>query len=346
MLPKTIEWKEGKVILINQQKLPGKLEFIETEKPERVAKAIRTMEIRGAPAIGAAAALALALSAYHTKAESYEKLINELTKTADMIKKTRPTARNLFWAIERIIVRAKKTKRSTHQVIETVINEALNILREDEETNIKIGENGAKLIEDGDTILTYCNAGSLACVYYGTALGVIRSAWKQGKKIKVIAPETRPKLQGARLTIFELKMEEIPVTLITDNSIGLLMQKGKINKVVVGADRILSDGTTYNKIGTYTVAVLSKHHKIPFYVAAPKSTFDLKAAREQVEIEKRNPKEVTEICGCKIAPDNIDVVNYAFDMTPPELISAIITEKGIIHPPFKENIPKILGQQI
>ncbi|HID02518.1 MAG TPA: S-methyl-5-thioribose-1-phosphate isomerase, partial [Desulfobacterales bacterium] len=198
-------------------------------------------------------------------------------------------------------------------------------------------------IEDGDTILTYCNAGSLACVYYGTALGVIRSAWKQGKKIRVIAPETRPKLQGARLTTYELKMDGIPVTLITDNSIGLLMQKGEIDKVIVGADRILSDGTTYNKIGTYTIAILAKHHEIPFYVAAPKSTFDLKATRKQVEIEIRNPKEVTEICGCKIAPKGINVINYAFDMTPPELITAIITEKGIIHPPFKENIPKTLG---
>lgn len=344
MLPKTIEWKEGKVILINQQKLPSKLEFIETEKPERIAEAIRTMEIRGAPAIGAAAALALALSAYHTKARNREELISELSKTADMIRKTRPTARNLFWAIERIMNKAKKTRGSIHQIIREIVNEALKILREDEEINMKIGENGAKLIEDGDTILTYCNAGSLACVYYGTALGVIRSAWKQGKKIKVIAPETRPKLQGARLTTFELKMEGIPVTLITDNTIGLLMQKGKISKIVVGADRILSDGTTYNKIGTYTVAILAKYHKIPFYVAAPKSTFDLKATREQVEIEKRNPKEVTEICGCKIAPDGIDVLNYAFDMTPPELITAIITEKGVIYPPFKKNIPKILGQ--
>lgn len=343
MLPKTIEWKNGKVILINQQKLPGKLEFIETEKPERIAKAIKTMEIRGAPAIGAAAALAIALTAYHTKARTFKELINELSKTADMIRKTRPTARNLFWATERIMNKARKMKGEVKEIIEAIINEALEILREDEETNMKIGENGAKLIEDGDTILTYCNAGSLACVYYGTALGVIRSAWKQGKKIRVIAPETRPKLQGARLTTYELKMDGIPVTLITDNSIGLLMQKGEIDKVIVGADRILSDGTTYNKIGTYTIAILAKHHEIPFYVAAPKSTFDLKATRKQVEIEIRNPKEVTEICGCKIAPKGINVINYAFDMTPPELITAIITEKGIIHPPFKENIPKTLG---
>lgn len=345
MIPKTIEWREGKVILINQQNLPGKLEFIETSSPKRIAKAIRAMEIRGAPAIGAAAALALALTAYHTKARNREELMKELIRVAETLRKTRPTARNLFWAIERIIGKAKETEGEVNQIREAIISEALKILMEDEETNRKIGENGAQLIEDGDTILTYCNAGSLACVYYGTALGVIRTAWKQGKKVKVIAPETRPKLQGARLTTFELKMDGIPVTLITDNSIGLLMQMGAIDKVIVGADRILGDGTTYNKIGTYTIAILARHHGIPFYVAAPKSTFDLKSTRKQVEIERRNPSEVTEICGCKITPEGINVINYAFDMTPPELITAIITEDEIIYPPFKDNISRILGKQ-
>jgi len=343
MFPKTIEWMDGVVKLIDQTKLPSKLEFIECRTVERIAKAIKNMEVRGAPAIGAAAAFALALAAHHSKSLSINDLILEIKRAAEIIRETRPTARNLFWAIERILRKIEGFSGEINELRNLVINEALKIADEDVKSNLSIGEYGAQLIEDGDVILTYCNAGSLATVYYGTALGVIRSAWKQGKKIKVIAAETRPKLQGARLTCFELMYEGIPVTLVTDNSIGLLMQKGLISKVIVGADRILRDGTVYNKIGTYMVAVLANRHNIPFYVAAPKSTFDLTSTRDQIIIEEREKEEVTEICGCKIAPEGVNVINYAFDMTPPELVSAIITELGIIYPPYEENIRKILG---
>ncbi len=341
MLPKTIEWADGKVKIIDQSKLPQKLEIIECEDADRIVKAIVKMEIRGAPAIGAAAAMALALTAYKSRGETREVIMRRIWETAEKLRRTRPTARNLFWAIERIISRIEGEKDGK-RIAEKVIQEALRIMREDIEINMRIGENGAKLIEDGDTILTYCNAGSLATVYYGTALGVIRTAWKQGKKIKVVAAETRPKLQGARLTTYELMMDKIPVTLVTDNTIGLLMQRGVIDKVIVGADRILKDGTTYNKIGTYMVAVLAEKHGKPFYVAAPTTTFDLKSTRREVEIEERSPEEVKEICGCKIAPEEVPALNYAFDMTPPEYISAIITEKGNIYPPYRENIMKIL----
>ncbi|MCS7386485.1 MAG: S-methyl-5-thioribose-1-phosphate isomerase [archaeon GB-1867-005] len=344
MLPKTIEWKNGVVRLIDQTKLPSKLEFIECKNAERIASAIRNMEIRGAPAIGAAAAMALALTAYHSKAESADKLMKELKEAAELIRSTRPTAKNLFWAVERVLNAAEKCHDNLNSMVKAVIDEALRIAEEDVEANLAIGMHGAQLIDDGDTILTYCNAGSLATVYYGTALGVIRAAWTQGKKIRVIAPETRPKLQGARLTCFELLEEGIPVTLITDNSIGFLMQKGKIDKVIVGADRILQDGTTYNKIGTYTIAVLAEKHGIPFYVAAPTSTFDLTSTRDKVKIEERSPDEVRRICGCQIAPERVDVINYAFDMTPPELITAIITEVGVIRPPYRESIAEIMGK--
>ena len=344
MLPKTIEWIDGVVKLIDQTKLPSKLEFIECKDAKRIAEAIKSMEIRGAPAIGAAAAMALALTAYHSKAKSVKELMKELRETANLIRSTRPTAKNLFWAVERVLRAAEKSTGSTADVVDAVVREALRIADEDVKANLAIGRHGAQLIGDGDTVLTYCNAGSLATVHYGTALGVIRAAWEQGKKIKVIAPETRPKLQGARLTCYELLEDGIPVTLVTDNSVGFLMQKGLIDKVVVGADRILKDGTTYNKIGTYTLAVLADKHNIPFYVAAPTSTFDLTSTREEVKVEERAPDEVRRICGCQIAPESVDVINYAFDMTPPELITAIITEVGVIYPPYTENIAKMLGK--
>ncbi|MEM2136454.1 MAG: S-methyl-5-thioribose-1-phosphate isomerase [Candidatus Methanomethylicia archaeon] len=344
-LPQTIEWVNGIVRIVDQTVLPKKLKIIECKTENEIIDAIIKMKVRGAPAIGAAASMALALTAKRYMHERKEEFIEKLYETSEKLKKTRPTAINLFWAINRILQIIDKNK-TTVEIANDIINETTKIVEEDIKANNMIGENGEKLIENGDKILTYCNAGSLATVYYGTALGVIRSAWKNGKNINIFVAETRPQLQGARITAFELKRERIPFFLITDNMIGLLMQKGMINKVIVGADRILYDGTTYNKIGTYTIAVLSKHHNIPFYVAAPFSTFDFKSSKDDVKIEERSPEEVTKVLlKYNIAPKRTKALNYAFDMTPPEYITAIITDKGIIFPPYIENIRKKLYQQ-
>ncbi|MHA1298713.1 MAG: S-methyl-5-thioribose-1-phosphate isomerase [Candidatus Helarchaeota archaeon] len=333
----TIDWKDSKVIMIDQNALPEKLEYKEFTNYEEVAEAIEIMTIRGAPAIGAAAALGLALAAQ----SSTEENINHIMKiAAERLAKTRPTAVNLFWAIERIRkifesdlpYREKKNK---------IIQEAVKIREEDIEINKKMGAFGQQLIDDGDTILTHCNAGGLATVEYGTALGVIRAAWENNKKIQVFADETRPRLQGAKLTAFELHYEGIPVTVISDNMAGSLMATGKINKIVVGADRIVKTGHVFNKIGTYSVAVLANYHKIPFYVAAPQSTFDMKKSYDEVIIEERSPREMTHVGSTCIVPEGVKVINPAFDMTPPELVTAIITEKGIIYPPYLENIKEI-----
>ena len=268
---RTIEWKDGKVVTIDQSKLPHEEVIIEMKNCSEVAEAIKSMKIRGAPLIGAAAAYGLALTAYYSRANSKAELLAELEQCAETLRKTRPTAVNLFWAIDRILNKARSVEGDVKAVVEEVIEEANLIAEEDVEANRKMGKFGARLIEDGDTILTHCNAGALATVDYGTALGVIRAAWEEGKKIKVFATETRPKLQGARLTVYELMRDGIPVTLITDNMVGYVMYKGLIDKVIVGADRIVQDAVI-NKIGTYTVAVLAHEHNIPFYVAAPTST--------------------------------------------------------------------------
>jgi len=341
-LPKTIEWVNGTVRIIDQTLLPKKLKIIECRSADEIIDAIIKMKIRGAPAIGIAAAMAIALTAKNFSSMDKSSLLTKIYEVIKKLKESRPTAKNLTWAIERIL-NVIEPEKEVSVIVNSIINEALKMAEEDVNNNIKIGEIGEKLIEDGDSILTYCNAGSLATVYYGTALGVIRSAWKKGKKIQVFVAETRPLLQGARLTTFELKNEGIPVTLITDNAIGFLMQKGEINKVIVGADRILADGTVYNKIGTYTIAILSKTHNVPFYVAAPSSTFDFSSKKDDVIIEERSPYEVTKIMlKYNIAPKGIKVLNYAFDVTPPEYVSAIITEKGIIFPPLQDNIQEIL----
>ena len=334
-------WKNGVVLILNQTVLPDRLEYIEATTPDRVAEAIKKMEIRGAPAIGVAAALGIALAAYHSKASTVSELKKELLKASDTLWKTRPTARNLFWAIERMKQVFSKDYPDTESLKKAVIDEALNILKEDIEINKRIGKIGAQLIEDGDTILTHCNAGALATAGYGTALGVIRAAVEEGKRIKVIATETRPLLQGARLTCFELMYEGIDVTLITDNMVGYIISKGLVNKIIVGADRILRDGHVINKIGTYTIACVASIHKIPFYVAAPLSTFDLKTSVENVVIENRDPSEVTTIRGVRIAPKGVKVLNPAFDITPPDKVSAIVTEKGIVYPPYEENISRL-----
>lgn len=326
---RTIEWKDGVVVTIDQTKLPNKLEHFEIKTCDEMADAIKSMKIRGAPLLGVAAAYGLALTAHNSKARTREELLKEIEFSAALLRKTRPTAVNLFWAINRILEKAKKTSGDVHYVTRTIVQEAQQMAKGDAEANRKIGENGAKLIEDGDTILTHCNAGSLATVEYGTALAVVRVAVEQGKRIRVFATETRPKLQGARLTAFELKHDKIPVTLITDSMVGYVMSKHLVNKAIVGADRIVKDAVI-NKIGTFTVAVLAHEHGIPFYVAAPKSTFDSTKVSNEVTIEERSSEEVTYCGGQKTAPDGISVLNPAFDITPLKYVKAIICESGVL----------------
>jgi len=334
---RTIEWRHGRVATIDQTKLPQEAVFLEMKNVVEVADAIKTMKIRGAPLLGAAAAFALALVAYHSKAEKKAELTNELEKAAENLKETRPTAVNLFWAIDRILAKARDFSGNTEDLAAFVVEEAQKIADEDVAANRLIGKHGAELICDGDVILTHCNAGALATVDYGTALGVIRAAWEQGKKIRVIATETRPKLQGARLTTYELKRDGIPVTLITDNMVGYVMYKRLVDKVIVGADRIVKNAII-NKIGTYAIAVLAKEHNIPFYIAAPKSTFDLARSSTDVTIEERRPEEVTHIGSQMIAPEGVNVLNPAFDITPLEYVTAVICEDGALR---KENIVKL-----
>ncbi|MEM3457939.1 MAG: S-methyl-5-thioribose-1-phosphate isomerase [Candidatus Bathyarchaeia archaeon] len=342
-MKRTIEWHNGTVATIDQTKLPHETVILEMKSCDEVADAIKTMKIRGAPLLGAAAAFALALTAYNSQAKSKQELIRELEKSAETLKRTRPTAVNLFWAIDRILAKSKSFAGNAEELIAFVVDEARKIADEDAAANRLIGKYGAELISDGDVVLTHCNAGALATVEYGTALGVIRAAWEQGKKIEVIATETRPKLQGARLTTYELKKEGIPVTLITDGMVGYVMYKQLVNVVVVGADRIVSDAII-NKIGTFAIAVLAKEHQIPFYVAAPRSTFDLSRKSTEVVIEERKPEEVTNVGSYRIAPEGISVLNPAFDITPLDYVTAIICEDGVLHKKdfgkFKANVYK------
>jgi len=342
----SIRWLDGKVRWINTLKIPWEEEYIESESYERLAKAIEAMEIRGAPAIGVAAAFGVALAAYHSRAEDINALRKELEKAIDRLSRTRPTAVNLFWALKRMKELLSKDYTSSEELRKAVINEAIKIFDEDLKVNRMIGEVGNQVINDGDTILTHCNTGALATAGYGTALGVIRSAWRSGKKIKVIATETRPVLQGARLTVWELVKEGIPVTLITDSMVGYVMSKGLVNKVIVGADRILRTGHVINKIGTYTIAVIAEKHGVPFYAAAPTSTIDLETRPEEVIIEERNPEEVRRVLGkLLITVENVPAYNPAFDMTPPELVEGIITEVGIFRKPYEETITSKLSRK-
>jgi methylthioribose-1-phosphate isomerase len=336
---RTIEWQDGVVVTIDQTRLPGELVYLKMKKCHEVASAIKNMKLRGAPLIGVAAAYGLALTAYHSKAEKKEDLIKQIEESAEILKKTRPTAVNLFWAINRIVKKAREASGDAKTVANVTINEAQRMADEDVETNRKIGQHGSKLINDGDVVLTHCNAGSLATVDYGTALGVIRAAWEQGKKVSVIATETRPKLQGARLTAYELKRDGIPVTLITDSMVGYVMSRQRVDKVFVGADRIVQDAVI-NKIGTYTIAVLAHEHGIPFYVAAPTSTMDLSHISDEAVIEERNPEEVTHILSQRIAPEGVKAMNPAFDVTPMKYVSTIITEKGVLSPEDIKNYMK------
>ncbi|MGD2066739.1 MAG: S-methyl-5-thioribose-1-phosphate isomerase [Candidatus Bathyarchaeota archaeon] len=328
---RTIEWKNGTVVLIDQTKLPNEEVWVNISDYKTMASAIKEMKLRGAPLIGVAAAYGLALAAVRSKAETREELLKELEEAAAVLRKTRPTAVNLFWAIDRVMKNAQETSGSRDALAEAVVAEAQKMADEDVETNRKMGKHGASLIEDGDVVLTHCNAGSLATVDYGTALGVIRGAIEAGKDIKVIACETRPRLQGAKLTAYELMRDGVPVTLISDTMVGYVMSRGMVDKVVVGADRIVRDAVL-NKIGTYNVAVLASEHGIPFYVAAPMSTMDQSRTSEDAVIEERSPDEVTDV-GCeRIAPEGVKVLNPAFDITPLEYVDGVITEEGIFCP--------------
>jgi methylthioribose-1-phosphate isomerase len=324
-----IKWQNGTVLTIDQTKLPFKEITLEIKTVDQMCEAIKVLRIRGAPLLGAAAAFGIAIAAYQSKAENKEKLLAELENAAEAIKRQRPTAVNLFWAADRVLTMAHGFSGTSEELKISVVEEAQKIADEDAEHNHAIGKNGAALIKDGDTILTHCNAGELCAVEYGTALGVVRAAWEQGKKIKVIADETRPLLQGARLTTYELMRDGIPVTLITDNMAAYVMSKGLVDIVVVGADRVVKDAI-FNKIGTYGVAVLAKEHNIPFYVAAPKSTFDLSREASEVIIEERKPEEVTYIGDTQIAPTGVKVYNPAFDATPLNYVTGIICEDSII----------------
>jgi methylthioribose-1-phosphate isomerase len=339
MLP-TIEWKRDRVVMIDQRKLPKEEIYVECTDYEQVAEAIEKMIIRGAPAIGVAAAYGMALGVLHM--ESQEKLPEKFDRIYRRLEKTRPTARNLFWALERMeTVFSNNRKAPLHELKNRIVREAEKIEQEDIETCKKIGSSGAALMSRGEHILTHCNAGALATAGYGTALGVIRSAFKKHKDIKVYASETRPFLQGARLTCWELSKEKIPVVLLTDNMAGYFMNKGEISFVVTGADRIASNGDTANKIGTYAAAVLAKENSIPFYVAAPLSTIDFSIETgKQIPIEERDPDEVRKIGSSYITLPDIEVRNPAFDVTPAEYITAIITEKGIARPPYNQSLIK------
>jgi len=336
----TIEWKKNKVRIIDQRLLPNKLKFISCDSANSMWNAIKQMKIRGAPALGIAAAYGVYLGVRGSNKKNFFK---DLEKAVKYIASSRPTARNLFWALERMKETAYKNKRlPLKDIKKLLLRQANQILKEDKKICRAIGKFGNRLIKRKDRILTHCNAGGLATADYGTALGVIFAAHHSGKKIKVYADETRPVLQGARLTAWELLKEGIDTILISDNMAAYLMSKSKIDKIIVGADRIAGNGDTANKIGTYSVAVLAKYHNIPFYVAAPISTIDTRIKKgKDIPIEERHPDEVRKIENVYIAPKKVKVFNPAFDVTPSNLISAIITEKGILRKPFTKSIKKL-----
>ena len=336
-----ITWKNGRVVMIDQRRLPGREVYIVCRDYERVAEAIETLAIRGAPALGVAAAYGVALGIARLKPGA--NLDEAFARIYKRLWRTRPTARNLFWALERMkAVYEKSWGLGLGALQKKLLAEAAAIDREDVMINRRLGRNGSALIKSGSTVLTHCNAGALATAGYGTALGVVRAAVERGKKIRVIADETRPVLQGARLTVWELARDRIPVTLITDNMAASLMARGEIDLVIVGADRIARNGDTANKIGTYGVAVLAKEHGIPFYVAAPLSTIDLTLRDGSgIPIEERSSDEVRKLRGKLITLPKVDVRNPAFDVTPAKYISAIISEKGIARPPLTRSLASL-----
>lgn len=344
-LIKTIEWKDDKVVILDQRQLPLKEVYETYEDYLGVAQAIKNMVIRGAPAIGVAAAMGVALGAQGFGVKDFESFYEKILAVAGRLGATRPTAVNLFWALERMKACAMANKdRPVLEITQLLKEEALKIYREDIESNRLIGRFGHALLKDGDTVLTHCNAGGLATAGYGTALGIVYTAQDEGKRIHVIADETRPLLQGARLTAWELQKHGVKTTVITDNMAGTLMRQGKINAAIVGADRIAANGDVANKIGTYTVAVLANRHNVPFYVAAPLSTIDPSIADgSKIPIEERDHSEVQKIGNQQITPDYVDVINPAFDVTPAELVTAIVTDKGIARPPYADSIKTLFS---
>jgi methylthioribose-1-phosphate isomerase len=344
MLP-TIEWKDDAVVMIDQRKLPASEVYVTCKTANEVAKAIKTMVIRGAPAIGVAAAMGIAVGMTRSRATGTKQFTTEFQKTCELMAGTRPTAVNLFWAIERMkkaFAAAAQDGQSVDEIKKRLVAEARAIHDEDVQSCRTMGAHGATLVPSSARILTHCNAGALATAGYGTALGVIRAAAAQGKTIAVLADETRPFLQGARLTAWELVKDGINTTVITDNMAGAMMRQGQVDLVVVGADRIAANGDVANKIGTYTVAVLAKEHGIPFYVAAPLSTVDLNTVDgSRIPIEERNEREVTHVGSNRLTPDGAQIRNPAFDVTPAQYVTAIITERGIARAPFAESLAQL-----
>jgi methylthioribose-1-phosphate isomerase len=343
---RTVDWTGNAVRLIDQTVLPGRFEFVElTDWPE-VVEAIRTMVVRGAPAIGCTAALGMALGAKQIESNDRGEFLDRLQAIANSFKGSRPTAVNLFWAVDRLLRVANETAGHPKQIAAAMEAEAVRMLDEDVETNRRLGRNGAELLQSGWTVLTHCNAGALCAVGFGTALGVIRAAVESGKDIRVIADETRPRLQGMKLTAWELHRDGIPVTIVADNMSAVLMRDGKVDCVVVGADRIAANGDVANKIGTYNVAVLAKHHAVPFYVAAPFSTVDMCLPDgSMIPIEERQSTEMTHVEGARISPEGVPVWNPAFDVTPNALVSAIITDRGVAFPPLADSLSALSARE-
>jgi methylthioribose-1-phosphate isomerase len=339
----TLEWTDSGVRFIDQTKLPTEETYVTAKTYQQVADAIRNMVVRGAPAIGVAAAMGIALGVKNSKAETVGDLKREFDQMSELLGKTRPTAVNLFWAIRRMREKFELLRvRPLPQIKQALIEEAQRMHAEDIAANQAMGRFGATLMPASGGVLTHCNAGALATCGYGTALGVIRAAVEQGKKIHVYADETRPFLQGSRLTAWELMKDGIPTTVISDNMAGAVMKQGKIAAIVVGADRIAANGDVANKIGTYTVAVLAKEHGIPFYVAAPFSTIDLETPDgSKIPIEQRNKNEITHIAGKAIVPEGVEVENPAFDVTPAKYVTAIVTERGIARAPYEDSLGKL-----
>jgi methylthioribose-1-phosphate isomerase len=342
---RTIEWDSGTVRMIDQRLLPHEYVEVAFTDYREVARAIKEMYVRGAPAIGAAAAYGIALAAVHSQAQDRPRLVEDVRQAADVLQATRPTASNLFWALKRMLARLEDDSLlDVDDMRKALIAEAEALAEEDVVANKRMGQYGAEFIEDGYNILTHCNAGALATVDYGTALAPIRTAWEQGKHVHVFVDETRPRLQGARLTAWELMRDGIPMTLIADNAAGYYLQKGVVDLVLVGADRVAANGDVVNKIGTYKLAVVASENGVPFYPVVPTSTIDLSiASGAQVPIEERDAEEVTHIEGKSIAPAGVNVANPAFDVTPSRYLTGIITERGIVYPPFEDGLRAVCG---
>lgn len=342
---RTVEWDNGRVKLIDQRLLPGEFKVVTLSTVEEVARAIKEMYVRGAPAIGATAAFGLALAAQLSDAQDKSTLIGDVNRAAELLRATRPTAVNLFWAIERMLRAAQDAGLENAVAMrEALVAEAQRIADEDVQVNRAMGEFGQQVIRDGDNILTHCNAGALATVDYGTVLGVVRAAVEHGKRVHVWVDETRPRLQGARLTAWELMRDHIPCTLIADNAAGQLMRTGRVDVVLYGADRVAANGDVANKIGSYKLAVLARENGIPCFSVSPTSTIDMSLPHgDLIPIEERDPEEVTVIDGQRIAPEGVPVLNLAFDVTPHRYLTGIITEKGIAYPPFDLSLKRLMG---